>query len=78
MSNGRPWTPDDTATLKRMAAAGYSDAEIARHMGRDRDVVGRKRRAANIRPGVSPALTAMMARINARRSALTFQSRRYA
>jgi hypothetical protein len=61
-----------------MALAGYSDAEIAHHLGRDRDVIGRKRRASSIRPGISPALTAMMARINARRLSLTFQSRSYA
>ena len=31
--NGRPWNADDTATLKRMASAGYSDAEIAKQIG---------------------------------------------
>jgi len=31
--NGRRWTAEHTATLKRMAAAGYSDGEIARHLG---------------------------------------------
>jgi hypothetical protein len=76
--NGKAWSADEVATLKRMAVAGYSDAEIAQHLGRDRDVVGRKRRQSNIRPGISPALTAMMARINARRISLTFQSRSYA
>lgn len=75
MSNGRPWTGEDDATVKRMAQAGYSDAEIARHMGRDRDVIGLKRRGLNIRPGLSPALVAMMARINTRRTRLTFAYR---
>lgn len=78
MSNGRAWTPDDTGTLKRMAAAGYSDAEIAQHLQRDRDVIGAKRRAMNIQPGMAPALTAAMARINSRRFRLQFQSRSYA
>lgn len=67
----RPWTPEDTGTLRRMARAGYSDAEIAAHIHRDRDVIGRKRRDMGIRAGISPALTAMMARINARRLFLT-------
>lgn len=41
--NGRPWTPDDSATLKRMARAGYSDGEIARHLGFCRETVTRRR-----------------------------------
>lgn len=31
--NGRCWTPEHTATLRRMASAGYSDAEIAKQIG---------------------------------------------
>ncbi len=73
--NGKPWGSDDDATVRRMAGAGYSDAEIARHMGRDRDLIGRHRRGMNVRPGLPPALTAMMARINARRFRLQMQSR---
>lgn len=73
---GKPWSPDDTATLKRMAGAGYSDGEIAEHMKRDRDLIGRKRREMGICPGVSPALAMMMARINSRRFRLQNQSRR--
>lgn len=68
----RPWTQDDTDTVRRMASAGYSDAEIGRHLGRGRDIVGRKRRALSIGAGMSGALVAMMARINARRLSLTF------
>lgn len=67
----RPWTTAETGTLRRMAQAGYSDAEIAEHISRDRCVVRRKRVDMGIRPGISPALTAMMARINARRLCLT-------
>lgn len=43
MSNGRTWTPDDTATLRRMARAGYSDGEIAQHLGYCRETVTRRR-----------------------------------
>lgn len=32
MSNGRPWTADDTATLERMAGK-YTDTEIAAKTG---------------------------------------------
>ena len=41
--NGRPWTADCTATLKRMAGAGYSDGEIAAHLGFCRETVTRRR-----------------------------------
>jgi hypothetical protein len=41
--NGRTWTPDHTATLKRMAGAGYSDGEIAQHLGFCRETVTRRR-----------------------------------
>ena len=63
----RAWTTDDRATLRRMAAAGYSDAEIARHLGRDRRTVCDQRHALGVQPGIRPALVAMMARLNARR-----------
>ena len=43
MSNGRTWTPDDSARLRRMAQAGYSDGEIARHLGFCRETVTRRR-----------------------------------
>lgn len=43
MSNGHTWTPDHTATLKRMAGAGYSDGEIAQHLGFCRETVTRRR-----------------------------------
>lgn len=63
----RTWTPDDTATLKRMAGAGYSDGEIAKHLLRDKSAVTRKRNALHVSPGVSPAMIASLARINLRR-----------
>ena len=64
---GRAWTPEATATLKRMAQAGYSDGEIARHLGRDRTCILRKRQRLRISPGLPPAMIAMLARINMRR-----------
>ncbi len=59
--------PDLDATIRRMACAGYSDAEIGRHIGRDRQYVGRRRREIGIDPGQSPALRAMVARLHWRR-----------
>ena len=63
----RRWTQDDTATLRRMASAGYSDAEIARHLGRDRRTVCDTRRRLGIQPGVP--LSFRTALINHRRRA---------
>lgn len=71
--NGKAWTADDTATLKRMASAGYSDGEIAQHLGRRRAIIQRKRASLTIRSGINPALTAMMARINARHARFRLQ-----
>jgi hypothetical protein len=65
--NGRIWTPEQTATLRRMACAGYSDAEIGRHLDRDKSAVTRKRNALHVSPGVSTAMIAILARINMRR-----------
>lgn len=67
MANGQPWTPEDSATLCRMAASGASDREIADHMGRDVKLVGRKRRDLKVKRGVSPALAAMLGRLKMRR-----------
>lgn len=64
--NGKIWTGEDTATLKRLANAGYSDAEIAAHMGRDAKVIGRKRREMRIERGISAALMAALRRVNIR------------
>jgi IS30 family transposase len=64
---GRTWTPDDTATLRRMARAGYSDGEIAQHLGFCRETVTRRRAASRIERGMSMAMIAMLARVNLRR-----------
>ena len=65
--NGRPWTPDDTARLRRMAVAGYSDGEIAQHLGFCRETVTRRRASLHIGRGMSAAMIAMLARVNMRR-----------
>ena len=67
MSNGRAWTADDTATVRRMAGSGASDAEIAAYMHRDVKMIGRKRRDMGVERGISIALAVMMCRINGRR-----------
>ena len=66
MSNGRPWTPDELSTLRRMARARYSDGEIGRHLGRHAKCVGAKRRELRIEPGQSPTIRAIVARLNLR------------
>lgn len=63
------WTPDDEATLRNLTGEGRTDAEIAAQMSRDVKLIGRKRRALNIDRGVPSNLAAMLARVNARRSA---------
>tara|TARA_R110000868_G_scaffold411706_1_gene707773 strand:- start:13417 stop:13650 length:234 start_codon:yes stop_codon:yes gene_type:complete len=51
-----------------MAGSGASDAEIARHMGRDVKLVGRKRREIGVERGISEAMLRMLRRVNARRT----------
>ena len=65
--NGRTWTADDTATLRRMAGAGYSDGEIASYLGFARETVTRRRATMHIGRGMSAAMIAMLARVNMRR-----------
>lgn len=67
MSNGRPWTADDLATLRRLARGGHSDREIAELLDRDRTAVVKKRHEHNIEPGRPSALTGIVARLNLRR-----------
>ncbi len=63
----KAWTSDDTARLRRMAEAGYSDGEIAQHLGFCRETVTRRRAAFRIERGMSGAMIAMLARVNMRR-----------
>lgn len=62
-----PWTPEDDATLWRLAGEGHSDCEIAAHLNRDVKLIGKKRREMNVDRGVPQALAALMARISTRR-----------
>lgn len=64
-----PWTRQDEATLRDLTGEGRTDAQIAATMARDVKLIGRKRRALGIDRGVPPALAALMARVNSRRSA---------
>lgn len=63
----RPWTSDDTATLKRMRAAGYSTAAIAEHMDRHASYIVRKGQRHQIPAGITALHMAMLARVNLRR-----------
>jgi phosphotransacetylase len=67
MSRGRPWTADDAAQLRRLVAAGETDARIAEAMGRHPDMIRRRRRSAGLAPGQSRAATVMLMRVNRRR-----------
>jgi len=69
MSNGRPWTPDDDAKLRRLNAAGWTDVRIGEDMDRHPDFIRAKRKDASLEPGQSRVFTAMMSRINYRRMA---------
>jgi len=61
------WTQDETATLRRMVRAGYTDAEIGKDLKRDRQAVGRMRRALDLEPGQPPAFRIIAARLRLRR-----------
>ena len=61
------WTPDETATLRRMVKSGRTDAEIGQHLKRDRQAVGRMRRALDLEPGQPPAFRIITARLRLRR-----------
>ena len=67
MSRGRPWSADDAAQLRRLVAAGETDARIAEAMERHPDMIRRQRRVAGLAPGQSRAATIMMMRVNRRR-----------
>lgn len=66
--NGRPWSPDDTARLRRLVAAGMTDSAIGEAMGRHPQVIYDKRHEHGIEPGISRAAKAMIARLNMRRA----------
>jgi hypothetical protein len=63
----RPWTEDDTATLRRMARAGYAIRAIAEHMDRGHAQIVHKMQDHGIEPGLNPLHIAALARANMRR-----------
>jgi len=67
--NGRCWSTDDLAALRRLVTAGWTDARIGVALGRARETVQRKRAALNLERGHSQAMTAAMRRLKARRLA---------
>ena len=67
--NGRGWSADDIAALRRLVAAGWTDARIGEALGRARETVQRKRTALRLEPGQSEAMTAAVRRLKARRLA---------
>lgn len=68
--NGTPFTAAHADTLRRMAKAGYTDGEIARHLGRGRPFICRKRHQLQIERGFSSGMLKALARINMRRRCL--------
>lgn len=48
--NGKRWTQEDTDTLIRMNAVGYTDAEVGRVTGHAPDTVLRRRQALGLPP----------------------------
>ena len=64
--NGRGWSADDIAFLRRLVAAGWTDARIGEELGRARETVQRKRAALRLKPGQSEAMTVAVRRLKAR------------
>jgi hypothetical protein len=62
MNRGHAWTIDETATLVRMARAGYGDVEIGRQLGLSAAAIGRKRRALGVTGGMPARLRIVIAR----------------
>lgn len=57
-SGGRPWTPDEVATVATMAAAGLSDPQIGRELGRSRSAVSTQRAVHRIPAGLKKEVLA--------------------
>lgn len=64
---GRPWTGEDKAQLRRLVASGKTAAQIGEIMDRHERLIREKCKLHQFTLGYSPALKAMMARINMRR-----------
>lgn len=64
--NGRGWSAENIAFLRRLVAAGWTDARIGEELGRARETVQRKRAALRLKPGQSEAMTVAVRRLKAR------------
>ena len=64
---GRPltWTADVDATIMRMSGAGYSDAEIAKHVGRPIRSICHRRRTLGLH--AHQRIRQILCRMNLRR-----------
>lgn len=65
--NGRSWSDDDIAALRRLVASGWTDGRIARELGRSRETVQRKRSVLGLKAGQSKAMTKAVWRMAGRR-----------
>lgn len=50
MANGRPWTEENSKTLRTLAEMGLDDGMIAKQMGYCVDTIQRRRSALGIQP----------------------------
>src|SRR3712207_6627458 len=48
---GKPWTPEETETLRRLTADGVPTAAIAEQLGRSRGAVSDRARRIGLHPG---------------------------
>jgi len=67
--NGRGWSAEDLSALRRLVAAGWTDARIGEALGRARETVQRKRTALRLEPGQSEAMTGAVRRLKTQRPA---------
>lgn len=67
MSNGRPWSPEDSQTLRRLVQAGLTNQQIGERMDRHRNTIRNQMLVLGLVSGQSPILSAMMMRIRYRR-----------
>lgn len=65
--NGRSWSDDDIAALRRLVALGWTDGRIAGELGRSRETVQRKRTVLGLKTGQSKMMTKAVWRLEGRR-----------
>lgn len=64
--NGLGWPADEIAALRRLVAAGWTDARIGEELERARETVQRKRAVLRLKPGQSAAVRHLKERRRAR------------